>query len=215
MTLYYHKCNDCLTPFSSTERHIDFCDCNGSVEFMGVVQGDKYVKTENRSPCDGRCTHAHGPSCDCGNIVNKPLHYVKNNGCKSCGCLRATSKMKAAGQASAYSLYLSYKNGAVTRKLDFLLSFEEFVELTGYLCSYCGTPPSATTVKASYNGNYVYNGIDRVDNTIGYVFSNCRPCCKTCNYAKHTLGLADFLSWIKRLSSYEEHRNFNLSIKYK
>lgn len=65
MTLYYHKCNDCLTPFSSTERHIDFCDCNGSVEFMGVVQGDKYVKTENRSPCDGRCTHAHGPSCDC------------------------------------------------------------------------------------------------------------------------------------------------------
>lgn len=63
--LYYHKCNDCLTPFSSTERHIDLCDCEGKVTYMGVVQGDKYVKSENRAPCDGRCTHAHGPSCDC------------------------------------------------------------------------------------------------------------------------------------------------------
>jgi hypothetical protein len=32
---------------------------------MGEVQGDKYVKTENRPPCDGRCTHASGPHCDC------------------------------------------------------------------------------------------------------------------------------------------------------
>src|SRR5579884_983043 len=63
--LYYHKCNDCLTPFSSTEPKVDLCDCNGEVTFMGVVQGDKYVKTENRPACDGRCTHAHGPVCDC------------------------------------------------------------------------------------------------------------------------------------------------------
>lgn len=63
--LYYHKCNDCLTPFSSTERHIDLCDCMGSVTFMGLVQGDKYVQTAQRPACDGRCTHAHGPSCDC------------------------------------------------------------------------------------------------------------------------------------------------------
>jgi len=63
--LYYHKCDDCLTPFSSTERHIDLCDCDGHVTFMGQVQGDKYVKTENRAPCDGRCTHACGPICDC------------------------------------------------------------------------------------------------------------------------------------------------------
>jgi hypothetical protein len=33
---------------------------------MGVVAGDKYTKTENRAPCDGRCTHAVGPHCDCG-----------------------------------------------------------------------------------------------------------------------------------------------------
>lgn len=63
--LYYHKCDDCLTPFSSTERRIDLCDCDGHVTFMGQVLGDKYVKTENRPACDGRCTHACGPHCDC------------------------------------------------------------------------------------------------------------------------------------------------------
>jgi hypothetical protein len=63
--LYYHKCNDCLTPFSSGERRVDVCDCEGSVTFMGMVQGDKYVLAVNKPACDGRCTHAHGPHCDC------------------------------------------------------------------------------------------------------------------------------------------------------
>jgi hypothetical protein len=32
---------------------------------MGQVHGDKYIQTGTRPICDGRCTHAHGPSCDC------------------------------------------------------------------------------------------------------------------------------------------------------
>ncbi len=63
--LHYHKCNDCLTAFSSTERKIDFCDCNGLVTYMGQVHGTDYVKTEMKAACDGRCTHASGPVCDC------------------------------------------------------------------------------------------------------------------------------------------------------
>lgn len=63
--LYYHKCHDCLTPFASSEKHIDLCDCNGPVSLMGIVHGDKYVQTANKPACDGRCTHAHGPVCDC------------------------------------------------------------------------------------------------------------------------------------------------------
>ena len=63
--LYYHKCNDCLTPFSSTERHIDLCDCDGCVTFMGQVNGNTYQQTANKPACDGRCTDACGPICDC------------------------------------------------------------------------------------------------------------------------------------------------------
>ena len=63
--LYYHKCHDCLTAFSSTEKKIDECDCGGAVFYMGQVHGDRFVKIEDRPACDGRCTHACGPSCDC------------------------------------------------------------------------------------------------------------------------------------------------------
>lgn len=63
--LHYHKCHDCLTAFSSTEAKIDECDCGGNVYYMGQVKGDKYEKLENRPPCDGRCTNAAGPVCNC------------------------------------------------------------------------------------------------------------------------------------------------------
>jgi hypothetical protein len=64
-TLFYHKCLHCLTPFTSTERHVDLCDCEGPVLLMGSVQGGSYVQTANKPACDGRCTHASGPHCDC------------------------------------------------------------------------------------------------------------------------------------------------------
>jgi hypothetical protein len=32
---------------------------------MGEVRGDNYVKHEDKPACDGRCTHAAGPMCDC------------------------------------------------------------------------------------------------------------------------------------------------------
>ncbi len=70
--LYYHRCDDCLTTFTSLEKKVDFCDCNGTVTLMGQVQGNKYVRHEDRSPCDGRCTHASGPMCDC--ICNGANH---------------------------------------------------------------------------------------------------------------------------------------------
>ena len=65
--LYYHKCSECLTAFSSTEPKIDECDCACTdVTCMGKVYGNSYQQTANRPACDGRCTHASGPVCDCG-----------------------------------------------------------------------------------------------------------------------------------------------------
>lgn len=42
------------------------CDlCEGRVEIMGEVQGAAIGHTVTCAACDGRCTHAKGPSCDC------------------------------------------------------------------------------------------------------------------------------------------------------
>lgn len=46
------------------------------------------------------------------------------------------------------------------------------------------------------------NGIDRVDSNIGYTKDNSVPCCKYCNFAKHTMSEDDFYVWVKRVYEY-------------
>ena len=43
------------------------------------------------------------------------------------------------------------------------------------------------------------NGIDRIDNNIGYTNENSVPCCKTCNFAKNILSESQFYLWIKKI----------------
>ena len=50
-----------------------------------------------------------------------------------------------------------------------------------------------------YNGDFIYSGIDRKDNEIGYTLKNCVPCCIICNRAKNSLSFDEFLAWIGRL----------------
>lgn len=43
------------------------------------------------------------------------------------------------------------------------------------------------------------NGIDRVNNDLGYINNNVVSCCKTCNLAKSSLTLIEFKNWINNL----------------
>ena len=52
--------------------------------------------------------------------------------------------------------------------------------------------------KCHYCGNAAPNGIDRVNNEIGYKLDNCKPCCKHCNYVKGDLSIEDFEKWKNR-----------------
>lgn len=83
------------------------------------------------------------------------------------------------------------------RNLSFELHKEQIRELTSKPCYYCGHEPS--TVERCRNndinfkwGDYVYNGIDRVDNNCGYIISNCVPCCEICNRAKGAVSIEDW-----------------------
>ena len=50
---------------------------------------------------------------------------------------------------------------------------EEFYKITKSDCHYCGSPP--LTLHTAYGGSeYLYNGIDRIDNDKGYSSDNCR-----------------------------------------
>lgn len=51
-----------------------------------------------------------------------------------------------------------------------------------------------------YNDDVLlYNGIDRVDSSLGYTVDNVVPCCKLCNQAKNNLSKQEFVDWVKRV----------------
>jgi hypothetical protein len=64
-------------------------------------------------------------------------------------------------------------------------------------CSYCGSEPR--NVAKAFNGDFGYNGLDRIDNTKGYEPGNVVTCCFICNNAKRTLSVAEFMGWAKAL----------------
>lgn len=99
--------------------------------------------------------------------------------------------------------YIStYRKAARSRKIEFSVSGDEISAAATSNCSYCGIPPSERTTKRS-DGNIVHtvfvNGIDRIDNSLGYIKGNITSCCTTCNTAKMAMSVSEFLSWIKRV----------------
>lgn len=152
--------------------------------------------------------------CDCGNY--KDLSTAEFSSAKSCGCLRKKNKEKfktmnvnmipnwilPPGESSRNALYNRYLNSSKKRKYEFLLTIQEFESLTKKNCHYCKCVPNQICHnKKRKNTEYVYNGIDRIDNTKGYNLSNCITCCKKCNRAKDIMSKEEFITWIKTIYS--------------
>ena len=139
--------------------------------------------------------------CDCGETVAITGNGLMSGTTRSCGCLKIEAITKLGkkysltrGKASFNSLYRKYKEGAKKRNLEFTLTEEEFEELTKSKCFYCDALPKQRSHTKSYKGAYIYNGIDRVNNKVGYVEENCVPCCGTCNRLKGTMELPEFIN---------------------
>lgn len=146
--------------------------------------------------------------CDCGNKTIVGYSTLVSGSTKSCGCSRRGKRntpsptRKSFGESSFNMLYAHYKkNCAKERGYPFELDKNQFRILTQSACFYCGQPPSqeGPTAKGSY-GAYIYTGIDRIDNTLGYILGNVRPCCKQCNFAKGALSEQEFLDWLQRIA---------------
>lgn len=68
MARAYYRCEDCLTIAAAealAELNCQCGLCGGRVECMGLVRGERLVKSALECPCDHRCTGARGPRCDC------------------------------------------------------------------------------------------------------------------------------------------------------
>lgn len=79
------------------------------------------------------------------------------------------------------------RTSARTRGYVWELSRETFEQLSLAACAYCGSAPLPT------------NGIDRIDNSIGYTEENSTTACSVCNYAKKAMSVSEFLDWARRV----------------
>lgn len=145
--------------------------------------------------------------CDCGKvIITRCISLVKKH-VISCKCYTRDRMSKfnknKYGLSSKKYIYYDYKSKSKKKGRIFELSFEEFVVLAQQNCFYCGSKPGNVKKSEHNNGDFVYNGIDRKDNTKGYTIENCVPCCKTCNGAKSKMSYKDFMLWIKNLVYYQ------------
>lgn len=145
--------------------------------------------------------------CTCGNLTEVLGGQLRKGRTSSCGCLRTENlrkaKRKGYGESATRYVYNIYRRGATQRGYSFNLSLEIFKELTALPCSYCGALPATemkTTPRGStFYGSFIYNGLDRVDNSIGYEEANVVPCCYMCNRMKNAHSEQEFLSKIKQI----------------
>lgn len=140
--------------------------------------------------------------CDCGNEKVITYNDVSVGRTKSCGCIWREKHQHPKGDANFNQIIYSYKRHAKERNLSFDLSKDEFKILTQQNCYYCGDPPSQSHAGTRQNGVYIYNGIDRIDNTKGYILDNCVSCCGNCNKLKLNRSNMDFLLSIKKIYEY-------------
>ncbi len=87
------------------------------------------------------------------------------------------------------------------RNYENRLTTDEWLYLTQQPCFYCGEPPTPTRV-GGCSDVILYNGIDRVDNTVGYTLGNCVSSCYCCNRMKGVLTLNEFVKHINKLHSH-------------
>lgn len=133
--------------------------------------------------------------CICGTEFKAVASKIRNTkDSLSCGCIYRKGFIKPDGYAAFSRIFRNYKSSAKRRSLDFKLSEYQFKALTKSLCYYCGCLPSATIKSGFKSDDYVYNGIDRLDNTQGYTLENSVPCCAMCNSMKSNHSYQDFIS---------------------
>ena len=155
-----------------------------------------YIKVH---PTSARKTRYIDVRCECGKSKSIKMASLVNGTSKGCGrCgnryIRTDEQLKT---TSINSIFIDYKSNAKARNYKFQLTLSEFKSFIFQNCFYCNAEPA--NVKKNKHTIIKYNGIDRLDNTVGYVVENCVSCCSTCNTMKLDHSTVFFLEHMQRI----------------
>lgn len=171
-----------------------------------------FTKTSHKSKSGACMWEAY---CDCGSTTYVQPNKVVKGRTKSCGCLREENRSFNSKNGVKYRKYQPHISSAkqVWRGGYRDCSFENFLTISQQNCHYCDSPPSRTynvgdNQKRNYSdlrrkeGNFTYNGLDRLDSSKGHTSNNIVPCCTTCNLMKNTLGVEAFLTHVHKIARF-------------
>jgi hypothetical protein len=147
--------------------------------------------------------------CICDSIVIVDSHSLLTGHTSSCGCYREEIVKKESGESSFTRFKNNYRQNAKKDGREFNLSDEVIKATITQNCKYCGIPPLQIIQNEYGNGDLIYNGIDRIDNTKDYNPDNIVPCCDFCNHLKSNMHIEDFYQWVAAV-----YENLNLATYY-
>jgi len=159
-------------------------------------------------------------NCDCGQTIyvrTSRLNGVETNqeNCQKCqGKINSQKRILSDYQSIKNNVFSVYRKKALSKGLNFDLTFDNFQNMIVQNCYYCGQEPeihNTDLYKLHESEPFKRNGIDRINSSEGYSDSNCVPCCTMCNFAKLHYSLENFSLWLKRVYNYQKLNN-NLKI---
>jgi len=204
-------CLYCKKEFNARRKTVKFCcySCAGKNKIIDL-KCKKFGKLSvvNKLPVMRKGKTFFLCKCDCGVTKEFESWNLRSGQTTSCGC---QNKLEEGESACRHLFHLYKTNNAEKRGHVWKLLLEDFKIITKQNCFYCGQEPNNyhDRSKTRANGNYIYNGIDRKDNSKGYTKKNVVACCKTCNAMKSKLNKKQFLDQVKKINAYTMHTFIN------
>jgi hypothetical protein len=218
-----------VSPYNVANGHTKSCGCI-RLNYGENWEGQKFNRltlisaAPNEKSANGAIMW--NAKCECGNTTIVAAVDVARGKTKSCGCstkeiweqsgknLSIMNTKYSPIESTAHIVWrANYQDGC---------SFELFFQLSQERCHYCGREPfltwnrsnkSTTNNRQKEEGNFTYNGLDRVDSSKGHSPDNIVPCCWACNRMKGAMPVYEFLAHIERISSHQNTKKDILQSK--
>lgn len=192
---------------------IQSCGCSKTIKNLsGQVFGNLTVTDEyeqRKQPIEQRNRTYWKCICECGKDEWIRGDYLSNGKSICTSCAKSNSHKIEYGMSSKKRLFRRYKNDAKRKKRNFLLEFEEFMDITSSNCFYCGCKPSTIQKADGNNGDYLYNGIDRIDSSLHYSQDNIVPCCVDCNFFKGIMSTDEFIVHVNKIQIHQLRKSIH------
>jgi 5-methylcytosine-specific restriction endonuclease McrA len=150
--------------------------CGSEINTIGLdrVDNEKGYDLSNVVPCCSICNYMKR-SDEIDDFKNHVVQIVKHSNFPKTTIHTRKSKLK----------YSAYKSDAKRRNLIFDIDKDMFMYIISKNCYYCGTIESM--------------GIDRLNNSQGYIVENVVASCTTCNMMKRVLSPQEFYDHVLKI----------------